>query len=279
MTRFWRRHPTSAARRCRRSGKSRSRCRFRVSIAGCFLVFIPVVGEFVIPDLLGGSETEMIGKVMWDEFFNTRDWPLGVGRRHRAAADPGRADRHLSKSAGQGHGSKLMRRLSWFNVVSLTLAFAFLYIPILLLVVYSFNDGPNVAIWTGWSTKWYSFGIPERAAHGCRLGHVPYRVPFGDARNGARHAGGHHFDPLWPLSRFDAVQRHGLCAAGHARDHSRSGRCCCCSSPSDSSAGSGRSRSPTPRSPCATSPSSCNRGSSPSTGVSRKRRSISARRR
>lgn len=44
-------------------------------IAGCFLVFIPVVGEFVIPDLLGGSETEMIGKVLWDEFFNTRDWP------------------------------------------------------------------------------------------------------------------------------------------------------------------------------------------------------------
>ncbi len=44
-------------------------------IAGCFLVFIPVVGEFVIPDLLGGSETEMIGKVMWDEFFSTRDWP------------------------------------------------------------------------------------------------------------------------------------------------------------------------------------------------------------
>ena len=44
-------------------------------IAGCFLVFIPVVGEFVIPDLLGGSDTEMIGKVLWDEFFNTRDWP------------------------------------------------------------------------------------------------------------------------------------------------------------------------------------------------------------
>jgi putrescine transport system permease protein len=48
-----------------------------------------------------------------------------------------------------------MRRQSWFNVVSLTLAFAFLYIPILLLVIYSFNEGPNVAIWTGWSTKWY----------------------------------------------------------------------------------------------------------------------------
>ncbi|MEM1431915.1 MAG: ABC transporter permease, partial [Pseudomonadota bacterium] len=45
-------------------------------IAGCFLVFIPAVGEFVIPSLLGGSQTLMIGKVLWEEFFNNRDWPV-----------------------------------------------------------------------------------------------------------------------------------------------------------------------------------------------------------
>jgi putrescine transport system permease protein len=45
-------------------------------LAGCMLVFIPAVGEFVIPDLLGGSETLMIGKVLADEFFLNRDWPL-----------------------------------------------------------------------------------------------------------------------------------------------------------------------------------------------------------
>jgi putrescine transport system permease protein len=45
-------------------------------IAGCFLVFIPAVGEFVIPDLLGGSSTLMIGKTLWSEFFNNRDWPV-----------------------------------------------------------------------------------------------------------------------------------------------------------------------------------------------------------
>lgn len=45
-------------------------------VAGCFLVFIPAVGEFVIPDLLGGSNTLMIGKTLWVEFFNNRDWPL-----------------------------------------------------------------------------------------------------------------------------------------------------------------------------------------------------------
>ena len=45
-------------------------------IAGCFLVFIPTLGEFVIPSLLGGSGTLMIGKVLWEEFFNNRDWPV-----------------------------------------------------------------------------------------------------------------------------------------------------------------------------------------------------------
>jgi putrescine transport system permease protein len=45
-------------------------------IAGCMLVFIPSVGEFVIPEMLGGAETLMIGKVLWQEFFNNRDWPV-----------------------------------------------------------------------------------------------------------------------------------------------------------------------------------------------------------
>ncbi len=45
-------------------------------VAGCMLVFIPAVGEFVIPDLLGGSQTLMIGKTLWNEFFANRDWPV-----------------------------------------------------------------------------------------------------------------------------------------------------------------------------------------------------------
>jgi putrescine transport system permease protein len=45
-------------------------------IAGCTLVFVPCVGEFVIPDLLGGPETLMIGHVLWDEFFTNNDWPM-----------------------------------------------------------------------------------------------------------------------------------------------------------------------------------------------------------
>ncbi|TNC86257.1 MAG: putrescine ABC transporter permease PotH [Thalassolituus sp.] len=45
-------------------------------VAGSMLVFIPVMGEFVIPDLLGGPDTLMVGKLMWTEFFNNKDWPV-----------------------------------------------------------------------------------------------------------------------------------------------------------------------------------------------------------
>lgn len=44
-------------------------------VAGCMLVFIPAVGEFVIPSLLGGAENVMIGRVVWDEMFNNNNWP------------------------------------------------------------------------------------------------------------------------------------------------------------------------------------------------------------
>ena len=45
-------------------------------IAGCGLVFIPAVGEFVIPEMLGGPDAAMIGRVLWNEFFANRDWPV-----------------------------------------------------------------------------------------------------------------------------------------------------------------------------------------------------------
>ena len=45
-------------------------------IAGAMLVFIPCVGEYVIPELLGGPQTLMIGRTLWDEFFSNNDWPM-----------------------------------------------------------------------------------------------------------------------------------------------------------------------------------------------------------
>lgn len=47
-------------------------------LVGALLVFIPVTGEFVIPELLGGPDTLMVGKVLWQEFFNNRDWPVAA---------------------------------------------------------------------------------------------------------------------------------------------------------------------------------------------------------
>ena len=47
-----------------------------VQIVGCLLVFIPAMGEYVIPYLLGGPEALLIGRVLFDEFFVNRDWPL-----------------------------------------------------------------------------------------------------------------------------------------------------------------------------------------------------------
>jgi putrescine transport system permease protein len=64
-------------------GASPTACFWRITVplsgpgilAGCLLVFIPAIGEFVIPDLLGGSDTLMIGRTLWVEFFDNRDWP------------------------------------------------------------------------------------------------------------------------------------------------------------------------------------------------------------
>jgi putrescine transport system permease protein len=47
-------------------------------VAGCALVFIPAVGEYVIPELLGGPGAQLAGRVLWEEFFANRDWPMAA---------------------------------------------------------------------------------------------------------------------------------------------------------------------------------------------------------
>src|SRR5229473_583839 len=56
-----------------------------------------------------------------------------------------------------------MRRASWFNIGSVALGLAFLYLPIVILVIYSFNASRLVTVWGGWSTRWYSELIADRA--------------------------------------------------------------------------------------------------------------------
>lgn len=48
-------------------------------VAGCVLVFVPAVGEYVIPELLGGPGAQLVGRVLWGEFFANRDWPMASG--------------------------------------------------------------------------------------------------------------------------------------------------------------------------------------------------------
>ncbi|MDE4274776.1 ABC transporter permease subunit [Phaeobacter gallaeciensis] len=56
-----------------------------------------------------------------------------------------------------------MNRMSWFNTVSLTLGFAFLYVPMVILVIFSFNESKLVTVWAGFSTKWYGELIQNEA--------------------------------------------------------------------------------------------------------------------
>ena len=77
-------------------------------VAGCLLVFIPAVGEFVIPDLLGGTNTLMIGKVLWDEFFLNSRLAARLGGGDLPARAAGRADRALPAPAGQKPGAAVM---------------------------------------------------------------------------------------------------------------------------------------------------------------------------
>eukprot|EP01036_Dinobryon_divergens_P017617 gene17617-23922_t len=104
-------------------------------IAGALLVFIPCVGEFVIPELLGGPQTLMIGRVLWDEFFSNNDWPMAAS---------------VAVVMGMKLNAGRLTSLGWMGSV-----FFFLYLPIFALVILSFNASPMVTSWGGWSLRWY----------------------------------------------------------------------------------------------------------------------------
>ena len=147
-------------------------------IAGALLCFIPIVGEFVIPDLLGSSQTMMIGQTLWTEFFANKDWPVAVGGRGRAAVPPGRADRALPAHADARSRARTLTcaRPPGSTSSSVALGLAFLYLPIVILVIYSFNASRLVTVWGGWSTRWYVELLARpRHARG-RLGDAAHRA-------------------------------------------------------------------------------------------------------
>jgi ABC-type spermidine/putrescine transport system permease subunit I len=100
-------------------------------VAGCLLVFIPAMGEFVIPALLGGADTLMIGRVVYDEFFLNRDWPVAATVAVLLIAilvGPILLFQRTESQGGEGT----------------------------LVVFYSFNDSRLVSVWGGFSLLWYA---------------------------------------------------------------------------------------------------------------------------
>jgi putrescine transport system permease protein len=129
--------------------------------AGCLLAFIPMVGEFVIPDLLGGNDSALIGKTLWTEFFNNQDWPLSsaiaVGMLAVLVVPIFLLQKAQAKAdvRSQASGSQGSRNWSWFGMTFVILGLVFIYLPILLVMAFSFNESRLVTVWSGFSFKWY----------------------------------------------------------------------------------------------------------------------------
>ena len=204
-------------------------------IAGSMLVFIPCVGEYVIPELLGGPQTQMIGRTLWDEFFSNNDWPMAcavavtmvllVDRAAGACSAATRPRRERSRAAEharrRAHQSQRSRR-AW-----LALGYAFLYLPIVALVVYSFNDSPVANVWRGFTLRVVRGARrrpraprrPVRCRSRSRFSTACASVVLGTLAAFA-------LVKLPALLRQHAVRRHGQRAAGDARGDPSACRCC-----------------------------------------------------
>ena len=171
-------------------------------------MFIPAVGEYVIPELLGGPRAQTIGRVLWDEFFQNRDWPPGGGARDRARHPAAAARGDRAASPGQnGVSGRLL--LAW-----LAFGYGFLYLPIAFLLLFSFNNSRLV-------TRLDRLLLPLVSARSGRTSRsisaalLSLRIAAGSATAGlaARHA-----SPAsrWPASGVSAgrgcVRRHCLAA-------------------------------------------------------------------
>ncbi len=125
-------------------------------IAGSMLVFIPAIGEFVIPTLLGGPDNLMIGRVLWDEFFATAIGPSPPRWPSHSWCCWSDRSRCTSTTAPSSWSPRMENRISPFLISVLCIGIAILYLPILVLIGYSFNASALVSVWGGFSTHWYT---------------------------------------------------------------------------------------------------------------------------
>ena len=192
-------------------------------VAGSLLVFIPAVGEFVIPSLLGRTDQLMIGRVLSDEFFANRDWPVAssvailmlvllvvpimVFQRYQ--------NRELEARASEARGSL-------WSPLALILGFAFLYVPIISMIVFSFNNSRLVTVWDAaefTDAQVVRRAVPQRADPQCRLAVDQDRRHDGDRGGHSRHGGGAGAGAVRALQGPHAAVGHDDGAAGHARGH------------------------------------------------------------
>jgi ABC-type spermidine/putrescine transport system permease subunit I len=130
-------------------------------VAGGILVFIPSLGNYIIPELLGGGKSLMIGNLIQLQFGTAHNWPFGAALSFALLAFVLAAMLIYSMRFKQRRRRSPMNSLNplWrFTGVrpAAWLFFAFLYVPILVLVVLSFNSGQSATLWESFSLKWYA---------------------------------------------------------------------------------------------------------------------------
>ena len=220
--------------------------------AGVLLCFIPIVGEFVIPDLLAGSSSHDDRPDPVAGILHQQGLAGGVGGRGGAAVAAAGAAVVVRPAAAPSAGRRAIMtrapdKLSRFNIVSLALGFAFLYLPIVILVIYSFNASRLVTVWGGWSLRWYTEFFNDRAMLDAAWMSLRVAAVSATLATLARHAGRGGAVARRTLQGPHAVFRHALCAAGDARSHHRAVAVVVVRGARTPSAGSGPSRSPIPR--------------------------------
>ena len=127
-------------------------------IAATILTFIPAIGDFVTPDLLGGAETTTIAKVVQELFLEGRDWPYGaaLGFLLMVVTLAGTlfALRPLRARSSAREIDPMTGRNRWLSAYALA-GYVFLFLPIVVLIVFSFNDSRRNFQWRGFTLEWY----------------------------------------------------------------------------------------------------------------------------
>ncbi len=137
------------------------------------------------PTCLGGSRSPMIGQTIWTEFFGNKDWPAASAVAVVLVCLLVTPIVDLSAPGDARGGAGLtMRKVSAFNLASLALGIGFLYLPIVILVIYSFNASRLVAVWGGWSTRWYGELINDAPLIEAALDQLAPRARLGERGDG-----------------------------------------------------------------------------------------------